>query len=1021
MNKVLDEIKVLMHENGYSIEEIKKVVDAFNNFISYVSRNRLDKELETYIPSIRNKVLRRITSKKSASNIAGVAEFNGNSPASTFVKGCVERRVQDVLKGFLRSSEIYYNMACNSEGVDATHLLAQLSLDEIDRDKSVELTAPTTIMAFSTELSLKTLYSVKNYNTIIKNIYADVTKLENGGYPNEGILNNRVRMIERVSGDWKNIGISKNAQQTMNDVRDSYTDDKPVNLSEDDGKGNVKVNGHTLYKVFEKLPEEYRTMIKYQITTAFSRGDKKSLDDKVVSAIDYFLMISTLDTTLENMDPTKQMVLNSNNFDRMRYLIDQLGSEELLFSMAYATSSYIVAKNEVEGRCFSSIKNCDYTSDGLQFTGELNELISSNPDKKYLLDYIVNNKQLLGVAKTLSPKDLYVLIDMFNLDEINWMKDSCNVEDSCSFKEMMYYCVFFKRHLNDYEFRYTGQKYKNINRLFYTIKSTNNLAMLGTQIAQWFAEINIYSLSQEEFDALKIFDNEFIFNSLSYKDRILYKKCSDRGIPFKIYYMSNVYTASINKYIDGQDFDAKNFEEKIDSAVNNRFNTFFLVKDKRFNKIKRNVELYELLCEEFDGEENIPSYIVNLPLGDLRVILLYCYEHELSLKNLSRDIMTSPCFFCRTTNMIQKINQMYTRYNVKLGFGIESISDKKNKFSVQRCVYSPNVKEFLPMNESKYFDMFDMIYKENNRSLVVEFGNPTDKEILDYLLSIGVDFMSATYLQKKFDRQTLLSFVKYILENEVPIELLGMIVDGRIPKAEILEKKDFFIRNGCRLEDIPIKYYTRHDLDVSVFARLFRILDGVYKKENIPGCLLVENTSFVEQLINRLKQENINIYHFMSFMPSDSVHLYTNIDLYIYAYKNIKELPINSGMILKDFDLVVADYSQMRYLLGLEEDNATLLRVSLYQELDGMMAIKSLCEARRVEFVPELLYFDVGFLEAYLEEVYTLVDGIKQMGMEITFANALTYMEKKGWKQKDYKVDRMFIDAEPSVSGAIKK
>ena len=60
------------------------------------------------------------------------------------------------------------------------------------------------------------------------------------------------------------------------------------------------------------------------------------------------------------------------------------------------------------------------------------------------MDYIVNNNQLLGVVKTLSPKDLYVLIDMFNLDELNWMKDSCNVEDSCSFREMLHYCVFFK-------------------------------------------------------------------------------------------------------------------------------------------------------------------------------------------------------------------------------------------------------------------------------------------------------------------------------------------------------------------------------------------------------------------------------------------------------------------------------------------------------------------------------------------------------------------------------------------------
>ena len=527
MNRLLDEVKVLMLESGYSIEDIKKVVDSFNHFFEYISRNKLENEFIEVIGSFRTNVLRRI-GRKPASNIASVAEFNGTSPASTFIKSCVEKKVQDILNGFLRSSEVYYNMACNSEGIDVTRILAQLSLDNLDRDTSVELTAPNTIISFSTELSLKTLYSIKNYDAIVRNIYSEVTRYENGSYPNEELLNNRLGLIEKVSGDWPVIGISNSAQNTINNVRDSYsTLDRPVNLPDDDRFGNVKVNGHTLYKVFDNLPEEYRTMIKYQIVTAFARGDKKSLDEKVVSAIDYFLMSTELDTTLGNMDPTKQMVINSNNFDRMRYLIDQLGSEELLFSMSFATSSYIVARNEVDGRSFSTIKNGDYSSKGIQYTEALDKLISSSPDKKYLLDYIVNNNQLLGVVKTLSSKDLYVLIDMFNLDELNWMKNSCNVEDSCSFREMLHYCVFFKRHLNDYEFRYTGDKYKNINKLFYTIKSTNNLAMLGSQISQWFAEINVYTLSQEEFEALRIFDNEFIFNSLSYSDRILYKKCSD--------------------------------------------------------------------------------------------------------------------------------------------------------------------------------------------------------------------------------------------------------------------------------------------------------------------------------------------------------------------------------------------------------------------------------------------------------------------------------------------------------------
>ena len=245
MNRLLDEVKVLMHESGYSIEDIKKVVVSFNNFISYVSRNGLEQELDEYIPAIKNNVLKRISGGKNSSNIASVAEFNGTSPASIFVKECVERRVQDVLKGFLRSSEIYYNMACNSEGVDASRIFAQLELDGINRDKSIELTAPTTIMAFSTELSLKTLYSVKNYDAIVRNIYADVTRLENGIYPNEYLFNNKLSLIDRVSGDWKRLDPSNehSIKNVMNNVRDLFTpNNRPVNLLDNDRDGNVKVN-----------------------------------------------------------------------------------------------------------------------------------------------------------------------------------------------------------------------------------------------------------------------------------------------------------------------------------------------------------------------------------------------------------------------------------------------------------------------------------------------------------------------------------------------------------------------------------------------------------------------------------------------------------------------------------------------------------------------------------------------------------------------------------------------------------
>lgn len=85
MNRLLDKVKVLMLESGYSIEAIKKVVDSFNHFFEYISRNKLENEFMEVIGSFRTNVLRRI-GRKPASNIAGVAEFNGTSPTSLLLK-----------------------------------------------------------------------------------------------------------------------------------------------------------------------------------------------------------------------------------------------------------------------------------------------------------------------------------------------------------------------------------------------------------------------------------------------------------------------------------------------------------------------------------------------------------------------------------------------------------------------------------------------------------------------------------------------------------------------------------------------------------------------------------------------------------------------------------------------------------------------------------------------------------------------------------------------------------------------
>ena len=127
MKEVLVEIQDLMVNNGYGVEDVKRVTESFNHFFAYISRNNLEEEFSSCISSFKFEVLKKIRNKRYGSNIANMAMFNGTSFAANFIRRCVEKKVQDVLKGFLRSSEIYYNMACNSDGLDVSMLLSQLN------------------------------------------------------------------------------------------------------------------------------------------------------------------------------------------------------------------------------------------------------------------------------------------------------------------------------------------------------------------------------------------------------------------------------------------------------------------------------------------------------------------------------------------------------------------------------------------------------------------------------------------------------------------------------------------------------------------------------------------------------------------------------------------------------------------------------------------------------------------------------------------------------------------------------
>ena len=1000
---LLNEVRAMLEKAGYSTDEQNTVVYSFKSFLDYISScNLLDKFL-LKSHELLNKINKKIREGKSADNIASTLALNNGSMSFMFVREQLEEHIKQVLIDCLMSAASYYKMACNSEGLQQVDILKKLKEDGIKVDNSIDLTSPTVLVAFSTELSLKILYSLKNYNAIVNSCWSDFLQDYHSGIISSYFID-KVSMINAVTGDWGRINVSPVTQNTMDNVANNFMGNIPVNFPRIDAStGNVVVNGHTLYKVFDALPEEYQTMIKYQIATAFSRGDMKSLEQKVVGAIDYFLMISSVDSKLGNIDSTQDMVINSNNFDKMRYLVDQLGSKELVFSLVFAISSYIVARSELEAVSFSATKNSNYSSKGIQYTEKLDELIKANEDKKKLLDYIVSNSDLLREAKKLNAKDLYVLVDMFNKDEIDWMSNTCNQNNYCSFKEMLYYCIFFKKHIDSYEFRYDNEKYKNINKLFYTIKTTNNLARLGTELAQWFAEIDIYSLSQEEFDVLRLFDNQYIFNSLSYRDRILYKKCSELGVPFKIYYMSRSYSAVIDSYISGKEISIDDFEKQILTRASRRFNGCIALSREILTTVDESDILYDTLIREFGGIENVPTFLLALKYSDIALILHYCEQNGISISDWSYQMISSSCFYCKVNYYLRKLRDDYSSsflYNYVSDVPIIP-DDLKDKILTEG-----NVRLYFPQTDRNYQKFLDKVvvggydFKEKLDQLMKEYGISVDayeSDVVDVedLLRIGIDYLSAVFLRKQCNKSHVDTLIKCFEKYGIPFEFIPLIVTGKLSFDELIAKSEFFGNKGCDLSNIPSYYYSSSEVTKEHFERIFEMFEGIYSYDKIPKVYVTNSIDKLEKLINQLKAENIDIYDFTSYISNDkSIFVVSDaaLESFVTVYKMMRQIEVTADMVVKTFDSIVSDYVFCRTYLG-DTDSVELLIAVLYKSSKDVFKIRELCESAGKDFYFELLYFDIDFLKDNFDRVWFMLDGYKMTEAKFGRQEAVNFMK----------------------------
>jgi hypothetical protein len=239
--------------------------------------------------------------------------------------------------------------------------------------------------------------------------------------------------------------------------------------------------------------------------------------------------------------------------------------------------------------------------------------------------------------------------------------------------------------------------------------------------------------------------------------------------------------------------------------------------------------------------------------------------------------------------------------------------------------------------------------------------------MVDYLLDNGIDYIDALYIPKNCTTNKIEFLMYFAQQKAIPKELLASIIAGKISLDSVVAKSEFFVNNGLRLDDIPLYYYSRNDREIDTFEKLFGLLDGIYNKEHIPNTSLIKETEKVSDLLAKLRESKVNIYDFMSYLPSYSSMLFTNTYLYIYAYGVVKDVSINSGMEIKDFDAVVADYSRLKYLWELYQNDPVLLKASLYKNLEDILYIRKVCDESNKEFYSELLYFDIDFLNTNFE------------------------------------------------------
>lgn len=275
-----------------------------------------------------------------------------------------------------------------------------------------------------------------------------------------------------------------------------------------------RYTGHEIDDILNRtLPEHIKTLIKYKAITnmadplVFASGEminpviaNKSLENFIA---DYFFMIRDF-VTLTNQD-------SYQNMNALSSINDKLYQRN--------NSAFIKYRYNEEQATETDYKNLNSLMVAAQMTLEF---LLDNPNlaQDFSSGQVIPYKY---ISHSLTEAEYKQLLSQATLENYD-------------FNSLLCYHSFLKKYLQERTPKLTDARYARINTLFTAIKDKQNIAETGKVFQEWFNSINILSLSKEEFKELKVIAPEFIYNSLTYKNKLIFRKCQEKGIEYEYYY-----------------------------------------------------------------------------------------------------------------------------------------------------------------------------------------------------------------------------------------------------------------------------------------------------------------------------------------------------------------------------------------------------------------------------------------------------------------------------------------------------